>query len=52
MVNYARYDSCHVRTLKNMGNFHPGLKGMLEKTRLSVQAQDCYPIRTALDQRG
>ena len=30
----------------------PGLKDMIEKTGLSVQAQDRYPILTALDQRG
>ena len=52
MVNYARYGSYYVHTLKNMETLHPGLKDMLEKTGLSVQEQDLYPIRTALDQRG
>ena len=52
MVNYARYGSYYVHTLKDMETLHPGFKEMLEKTGLSVQAQDCHPIRTALDQRG
>ena len=51
MVNYARYGSYYVHTLKNMETLHPGLKDMLEKTG-SVQGQNCYPMRTALDQRG
>ena len=52
MVNYARYGSYYVYTLKNMETLHPGLKDMLEKTGLSVQGQNCYPMRTALDQWG
>ena len=52
MVKYARYGSYYVHTLKNMETLHPGLKDMFEKTGLYVQAQDCYPVRTALDQRG
>ena len=52
MFNYARYGSYYVHMLKHMDNIYPGLKGMLEKTGLSVQAQDRYPIHTALDQRG
>ena len=52
MVNYARYGSYYVHILKNMETLHPGLNDMLEKTGLSVQAQDRYPILTALDQRG
>ena len=35
-----------------METLHPGLKDILEKTGLSVQAQDHYPIRTVLEQRG
>ena len=49
MVNYARYDSYYVHTLKNMEALHPD---MLENTGLSVQSQDHYPICTLLDQRG
>ena len=50
-VNYARYGSYYY-TLKNMETLYPGLKDMLEKLGLSVQAQDRYQIRTALEQRG
>ena len=52
IVNYARFGSYYVQTLKNMETLCPGLKDMIEKTGLSVQAQDRYPILTALDQRG
>ena len=52
MFNYARYGSYYVHTLKNMEALYPGLKGMLKKTGLSVQAQEQYPMRTAVDQRG
>ena len=52
MVNYARCGSYYVQTLKNMETLHPGLKDMLEKTGLSVQAQDRYPMHTLLDQQG
>ena len=46
-VNYARYGSYYY-TLKNMETLYPGLKDMLEKLGLSVQAQDRYQISTAL----
>ena len=52
MFNYARYGSFYVHTLKNMETLYPGLKDMLKKAGLSVQAQERYPMRTALDQRG
>ena len=51
MVNYARYESYYVHTLKNMEILHPGLKYMLEKTGLPVQVQGHYPICAALDQQ-
>ena len=34
-----------------METFYPGLKDMLKKAGLPVQAQERYPIRTAVDQR-
>ena len=52
MLNYARYGSYYVHTLKNMETLHPGLKDMLEKTGLSVQAQDHHLICTTLDKRA
>ena len=51
MVKYARYGRYYVHTLKIMETLHSGLKDMLEKTRLFVQAQVRYPIRTALERR-
>ena len=52
MVNYARYGSYYVEVLKNMEENYPGLRNMLKNTGLSVQAQNRYPLRTAIDQRG
>ena len=46
--NYARYGSYYLETLKNLDNLYPGLKEMLEKNGLSVQAQTRYPHRTAI----
>ena len=38
--------------LQNIENIYPGLKTLLETKGFSVQAQNCYPLRTAIDQRG
>ena len=51
-VNYARYGSYYVHTLVNMERIYLGLRGLLEERGLSVQAQDLYPLRTSIDQRG
>ena len=51
IVSYDRYSSYYVHTVKSMENLHPGLKDMLNKICLSVQAQDPYPVRTVQDQR-
>ena len=51
-VNYARYGSFYVHTLVNMDNLYPGLKELIQENGLSVQAQDSYPLRTSVDQRG
>ena len=51
-INYARYGTCYVETLKQIDIRYPGLKPFLEKRRMSVQAQIAYPVRTAIDQRG
>ena len=52
LFNYARYGSFYLETLKTLDHLHPGLKEMLSKYGLSVQGQDKYPHRTAIDQRG
>ena len=51
-INYARYGTCYVETLKQIDIRYPGLKPFFEKRRMSVQAQIAYPVRTAIDQRG
>ncbi|CAB3980566.1 Hypothetical predicted protein [Paramuricea clavata] len=50
--NYARYASYYVGVLQNIDIPHPGLREMLDKSGLSVQAQDRHPLITATDQRG
>ncbi len=47
-----RYGSYYLHSLKNIDQNHPGMRGILEKHGLSVQAQEHYPLRTAIDQRG
>ena len=51
-VNYARYGSYYLQQMKNIQTLYPGLKSLLEHKGLSVQAQNRYAIRTAIDQRG
>ena len=50
--NYARYGSFYLQTMKSIDILYPGLKRILEANCLSVQAQDRYPVHTAIDQRG
>ena len=52
MHNYARYASYYVQVLKCIDKNYPGLKEMLTSTDISVQSQDRYPLRTAIDMRG
>lgn len=51
-TNYARYGSYYLEFMKSLENNYPGLKDMLKTKGISVQGQDRYPIRTAIDQRG
>ena len=51
-MNYARYGSYYARILANINLLYPGAEELLEKKGMSVQAQDRYPVRTAVDQRG
>ena len=50
--NYTRYGSYYVEVLANIETLYPGLKQLLQKTGLSLQAQEMYPTRVAIDQRG
>ena len=46
--NYARYASYYVEVLDCIDGLYPGLR----QSGLSVQAQERYAVRTAIDQRG
>ena len=51
-VSYAKYGSYYVKILKNLDQFHPGLRTVLLKKGLTAQAHKKYPCRTTVDQRG
>lgn len=51
-TNYARYGSYYLQTMEQIESLYPGLKEMLQYKGLSVQAQEKYSLRTAIDQRG
>ena len=51
-MNYARYGSYYLYTLINMDRLYPGIKDSWRKLEMSVQAQEGYPLRTSIDQRG
>ena len=51
-TNYARYGSYYYNSLVNMEQIYPGLKYLLKEKGISVQAQENYPSRTSIDQRG
>ena len=50
--NYARYGSCYINTLENLDITHAGCRELLKYKGLSVQGQEKYPCRVAIDQRG
>ena len=55
MMNYARFHGSfydELETLNSIENIYPGMKSLFRKKGISVQGQDRYPIRTAIDQRG
>ena len=52
MHNYARYMCYYVHVLDVVDTLYPELKEMLSSTGLSIQAQDRYSHRTAVDMRG
>ena len=45
-------DLNYVQVLKQIESKYPGLKELLLPCGLSVQAQETYPVRTAIEQRG
>ena len=50
--NYPRYGSIYVNSLELLEQTHPGCLELIQNKGLSVQAQDKYQCRTAIDQRG
>ena len=51
-TNYARYGAYYMLQLQNLDITHPGCKELVKRNSISVQGQDKYPLRTAIDQRG
>ena len=50
--NYSRYGSGYVNTLENLDDTDPGCRELIQDKGLSVQGQEKYLCRTAIDQRG
>ena len=50
--NYSRYGSCYVNTIENLDDTRPGCRELIQDKGLSVQGQEKYLCRTAIDQRG
>ena len=48
-TNYSRYGSYYLRMLESIELQYPGYKELLLSAGLSVQANDHYPNRTAID---
>ena len=49
---YHRYGTYYAGIRDNIDQLYPGLKQLLNKQGVSIQSQDRYPLRTAIDQRG
>ena len=51
-TNYSRYGTYYVCQLQAIDKLFPGCKLLLKHYGISVQGQDRYPLRTAVDQSG
>ena len=51
-TNNARYGSYYVKVMENVEKMYPGLKDLHEQHGMSVQAQETFPVRIAIDQKG
>ena len=51
-TNYSPYGSYYVSQLLKIDELFPGCKDLLKHYGISVQGQERYPLRTAVDQRG
>ena len=52
MQSYARYGVYYADMLSQVNTLYPGLKDTLSSNDLSIEAQDRYPLRTAVAQSG
>ena len=52
MYNYARYGTYYAKVLKNIEERYSGNKYILSVSCISVQAQQRYPTRIAIDIRN
>ena len=50
-VDFARYGLYHAEMLKNLDQSHHGLRTLILNRRLTAQALEKCPCRTAIDQR-
>ena len=51
-TNYTRYGRYYVGAVESSDLLHPDAKQILRDNEFSVQAQDSYLLRTAVDRRG
>ena len=49
-TNYSRYGSYYIEKLRVLESTNPGCS--VRENSISVQAQERYPLRTAIDRRG
>ena len=49
MYNYTRSRAYYAKEVKNMDEFYPGNKEILPVSSISVQPQERYPTRRAID---
>ena len=51
-VFIKRYGSCYANIIDNLDDTHPGCRKLIQNKGLSVQDQEKYLCRTAINQRG
>ena len=50
-TNYSRYGSYHIEKLRLLENTDSDSLALIQKNGISEQAQERYPVQTAIDQR-
>ena len=48
-IDYAKYGSYYLETLKTIENSYPGMKEMMKHGGLPVHGQDKYPLGISID---